>query len=99
MDAPEVARVLDFTGRVAVVTGAGSGLGGGIALRFAEAGARGVVHYRTSRAGALEGGGLIGSDRAVALPGDLAKREDAGRLLAGTGEPFGRVDELVDTAG
>src|SRR5260370_42221504 len=99
MDAPEVARLLDFPGRVAVVRGAGSGLGGGIALRFAEAGARVVVHYRTSRAGALEVAGLIGSDRAVALPGDLAKPEDARRLIAGTVEAFGRVDVLVNNAG
>jgi len=99
MDVPEVARLLDFTGRVAVVTGAGSGLGGGIALRFAEAGARVVAHYRTSRAGALEVAGLIGSDRAVALPGDLAKAADAQRLVAGTVEAFGRVDVLVNNAG
>src|SRR5260370_2753279 len=99
MDAPEVARLLDFPGRVAVVRGAGSGRGGGMGLRFAEGGGRVVVHYRTSRAGALEVAGLIGSDRAAARPGDLAKPGEARRLIAGTVEAFGRVDVLVNNAG
>ena len=44
--APAVRELLDFKGRVALVTGAGSGFGRVIARRFAEAGARVAVHYR-----------------------------------------------------
>src|SRR5262245_35159100 len=71
MEAPEVARLLDFSGRVVAVTGAGSGLGQGVARRFAAAGAHVVVHYRRAAAGATALVDAIGRDRAVAVEADL----------------------------
>ncbi len=50
--APPVRSLLDLSEKVVIVTGGGSGVGRGVALRFAEAGARVVVHYHTSAAGA-----------------------------------------------
>ena len=41
-------ELLNFNGKVVIVSGSGSGLGRGIALRFAEAGAAVVVNYRSS---------------------------------------------------
>ena len=99
MNVPEVSRLLDFTGRVAVVTGAGGGLGGTIALRFAEAGARVAVHYRGSRSGAETLAAKIGGGRAIAIHGDLAKEPDARAVVAGTVDAFGRLDVLVNNAG
>jgi NAD(P)-dependent dehydrogenase (short-subunit alcohol dehydrogenase family) len=101
MTLPSVQSLLNFSGKVAVITGSGSGLGRGIALRFAEAGASVVVHYRSSESGAqgivqqiIEGGG-----RAIAAPGDLSKADGATTLIRRTVEAFGRLDVLINNAG
>src|SRR5258706_12575546 len=49
---PAVGELLDFSGKVALVTGASSGIGHGIAARFAEAGARVMAHYHSNAASA-----------------------------------------------
>ncbi|HUG52294.1 MAG TPA: glucose 1-dehydrogenase [Vicinamibacteria bacterium] len=101
MDAPPVARLLDLSGKVAVVTGAGGGLGRGIALRFAEAGAAVVVHYRRSAdgAGAVVRRIRAGGGRACAVPADLAAEEGAAGLVSAAVEAFERLDILVNNAG
>lgn len=101
MSAPPVGSLLYQTGRVAVVTGGGGGIGRGIARRFGEAGAAVVVHYRRSEAGArkaveaIEG---LGS-RAVAVQGDLADEQRVEGLMEAALETYGRLDVLVNNAG
>ena len=51
---PATRDLLDLHGRVALVTGAGAGIGTGIATRLAEAGAHVAVHYHRSDDGARE---------------------------------------------
>jgi 3-oxoacyl-[acyl-carrier protein] reductase len=101
METPRVASLLDYRGKVAVVTGAARGLGHGIALRFAEAGAAVVVHHRGHAEDAqaavrriVDGGG-----RAIAAPGDLTLEADAERLMARATDALGGLDVLVNNAG
>jgi NAD(P)-dependent dehydrogenase (short-subunit alcohol dehydrogenase family) len=101
MNIPSPKNLLDFTGKVALVTGSGSGLGSGIALRFAEAGAAVVVNYRFSAAGAQAVASQIeaAGGRAIALPADVTRKVEVERLIAQTVEAFGRLDVLVNNAG
>jgi 3-hydroxybutyrate dehydrogenase len=85
---------MDLTGRLALVTGGGRGIGAAVARRLAAAGARVVVTGRTAgeiEAGAAELGG-------VALRADLSDRDDTDRLLRDL-SLLGAVDVLVNNAG
>lgn len=101
MDVPAFSRLLDLTGRVALVTGAGAGIGAGIAARLAEAGAAVTVHYRTSDSGAASVTRAIvdRGGRAIALGGDLSRPDAARDLIEAVRTHFGRVDLLVNNAG
>jgi NAD(P)-dependent dehydrogenase (short-subunit alcohol dehydrogenase family) len=101
MDIPPVKSLLDFTGKVAIVTGAGGGLGQGLARRFAEAGASVIVHYNSSKTGAKEVTRQIRErgGNAIAVQGDLTQEKDAVRLIRRAVQQFKRVDVLINNAG
>ena len=86
--------------RVAVVTGAGRGLGAAIALGFAEAGADVVIAART-RSQLEEVAARIGDAgrRAHVIVADLARPDDAARLAAEAVEAFGKLDIVVNNVG
>jgi 3-oxoacyl-[acyl-carrier protein] reductase len=92
-EAPPVGRLLDYTGSVALITGASGNIGAGIARRFHEAGASVVAHARRD-ATRLEP--LLGERMSIAL-GDVQR--DARELCASAVETFGRLDVLVNNAG
>jgi 3-oxoacyl-[acyl-carrier protein] reductase len=89
----------DLTGKVAVVTGASSGIGRESAKLFAEAGARVVVGYHKGVERANEvAAGLAGSGhKAMHLP--LEDTAQIRKVAAAVGEEFGRCDILVNSAG
>ena len=86
--------------KVAVVTGASSGMGRGIALMYALEGAKVVAVARRKEklddlvAEAAEKGGVI-----VAYQGDMAKQADAESMIDFAVEQFGKIDILVNNAG
>jgi 7-alpha-hydroxysteroid dehydrogenase len=89
-----------LTDRVTIVTGAGKGIGRGIAIAFAEAGADVVCAARTAAdleetAEAIRACGR----RALTVPTDVTKTEDLERLVEATLTEFGRIDILVNNAG
>lgn len=85
--------------QVAIVTGAGAGIGEAIALRFAEEGARLVVndlHEENGRAVAAKAEAL--GAQAHFVRGDISREEDARRIAASAEEVFGGIDVLVNNA-
>jgi 7-alpha-hydroxysteroid dehydrogenase len=87
-------------GRVAIVTGAGQGIGAGTARALAEAGADVVCAARTladieATADAVRATGR----RGLAVPTDVTVTEQLETLVARTLDEFGRIDVLVNNAG
>jgi len=87
-------------GKVAIVTGGGQGIGRGIAIGFAEAGADVVVGARTRSdldevVARIEETGR----RGLAVVTDVMEAEDRARLVQEALDAFGRLDVLVNNAG
>lgn len=83
-------ELVDLTGKVVVVTGAGGGLGGGIVARMRAAGATVVAVTRTSP---------IDRDDATILTADLTDPPAARSVVRATLDAHGRIDGLVNNAG
>ncbi|MDT8345186.1 MAG: glucose 1-dehydrogenase [Thermohalobaculum sp.] len=88
-------------GRTALITGAGSGFGEGIARRFAEEGAR-VLVVDIDGARAARVAGEIAAARqgaARAHVADVARADQVAGMVAAARDAFGRLDILVNNAG
>jgi NADP-dependent 3-hydroxy acid dehydrogenase YdfG len=83
--------------KIAIVTGAGSGIGRACALAFAREGARvALVGRRRERLEAVTA--EIGN-AALVVAGDVSKSEDVGRIVEQTVSHFGGVNVLLNNAG
>ncbi|MFF7898696.1 bifunctional aldolase/short-chain dehydrogenase [Streptomyces sp. NPDC088817] len=85
--------------RVALVTGAGSGIGRAIARRLADEGACVVVADMNGRSAAAVAGELGGPDKAVAVPVDVTDEEQIAAAFEAALLAFGGVDLVVNNAG
>lgn len=101
MEFPHRGTAFDLTGRVALVTGAGGGIGRAVALALGTAGATVGVHYRSSEAGAREVQGELSrvGAKAVLLQADLTDETQAAAIVQRLAAEAGRLDILVNNAG
>jgi rhamnulose-1-phosphate aldolase/alcohol dehydrogenase len=86
-------------GRIALVTGAGSGIGRAIAHRLAGEGACVVVADRDGSSAARVAAELGSSDVAIGVTGDVTDAADVAGLVAAAALAFGGVDLVVNNAG
>ena len=90
-----------LAGKVAIVTGADSGIGRTVAALFARVGARVAVAYLCEDDDACETGRLIEAEgsEALLLPGDLGAPDHAIRVVGETVDRWGQLNVLVNNAG
>ncbi len=92
---------LKLKNKVAIVTGSSKGIGAEIAKAYAKEGAKVIVNYASSKAGAdktvneiTQNGGT-----AIAVQADISKYADIKKLFAEAKKAFGQLDILVNNAG
>lgn len=100
--------MLRLEGKNILVTGAGSGIGRAIAVRFAREGANVAINYRSApemaeetRSQAREAARMNGAAGAkiILVQADVAKESDVASMFTTAAKEFGRVDVLVNNAG
>src|SRR3979411_2616851 len=96
-----VVNMSRLSNKVAIVTGASKGIGGGIATALGGEGARVAVNYSSDREGAERVTQAITDNggEAIAVGADVSKAADVARLFKEVDSAFGRLDVLVNNAG
>jgi NAD(P)-dependent dehydrogenase (short-subunit alcohol dehydrogenase family) len=98
---PRYAGAGRLTGKVALITGADSGIGRAVAALFAREGADIAVLYLSEHVDAAETVSIVESEgrKAIAIAGDIGAKAFCDEAVAQTIEAFGRLDILVNNAG
>jgi 3-oxoacyl-[acyl-carrier protein] reductase len=90
----------NLQGKVAIVTGAGQGIGEGIARCFAAAGAKVLIATRTAKNGAAVADSIVKSGGVASLlQTDVGQHAQVDRAVAHVVETYGRLDIVVHNAG
>jgi 3-oxoacyl-[acyl-carrier protein] reductase len=89
----------DLAGKVVVITGASGAIGSAIAQRFAEEGAKLVLHYRSSKSNVDALQKKLKTAESIVVRADLAKESEAQKVFLMALKRFGRVDTLIANAG
>jgi 2-dehydro-3-deoxy-D-gluconate 5-dehydrogenase len=90
--------LFDLSGKVALVTGASRGLGAGMAIALADAGADLVIHASTLPPAATEAAIQAKGRQVRSFTANLAKRDETARLIPSVLAAVGRLDILVNNA-
>jgi NAD(P)-dependent dehydrogenase (short-subunit alcohol dehydrogenase family) len=90
-----------FTGKVVLVTGAGTGLGAEIAVRAAQEGADVAIHFRSSKAGARRTADRVEAEGrdAFLVQADIVEWAQIARMADEVWGHFGRVDVAINNVG
>jgi 3-oxoacyl-[acyl-carrier protein] reductase len=92
--------IVDLSGKVAIVTGAGQGIGEGIARLFAKSGAKVVIATRSTANGQAVADSIVKSGGVASLnQTDVGQHDQVKRVVAQTVDRFGRLDIVVHNAG
>lgn len=91
---------MKLQGKVALVTGAGTGIGQGIAAELGRRGVKVAVHYNRSDAGAIETKARIekAGGEAFLVQADVSNGSDIKRMAAEVAAHYGKIDILVNNA-
>src|SRR4051812_34292089 len=94
-------RTFDLSGKVALVTGASSGIGRATAVYLASCGASVAINYHKNESGAQAGKEAItaAGGKATAIQADVTKSADVKNLIVRATAELGPVDILVNNAG
>lgn len=90
---------MDFSGKVALVTGASRGIGRAVAQEFAAGGARVAIHYHQNRAAAEDTLASLAGDGHGIYQADIADPEAVRRMVDAVAAEMGAVDILINNAG
>src|ERR1700683_1364733 len=91
--------LVDLSGKVAIVTGAGQGIGEGIARVFAKAGAKVVLATRSQANGQAVTDSIVKRGGVATMnQTDIGRRSEVKRVVAQTVERFGRLDIVIHNA-
>ncbi len=89
---------MNFTSKIALITGAAQGIGRAIAEQFAEQGARVIIHCRGNREEAEKTLASLGGDGHKIIQADITSADETRAMVETVVRDFGRLDILVNNA-